>query len=221
MNSIATARVAVMLVVSFALVPGAHGQSNDAFNVYKQYLAVLAKADSLESLLPYYTKELSSGLTRMPTDMQANYLKMNRRTLTDVKVSKQQVDANKAYFEMSAKAADGQQTTGSATLVKEGGTWKIDDEAWIANLPKRPGLQARPRQVIEIIEARQSTRDPSPLGAAPPVTGQSSARRPRCAHDQCCDMVGCDDDDRPIRHPGLGDGLTSAHVSPTRNNSDS
>jgi hypothetical protein len=140
MRSIAPARVAVMLVVSCGLVGVLHGQSNDAFEFYKQYLAVLAKADSLQPLLPYYTKELSSGLGKMPKDMQANYIKMNRRTLSDLKVTKQQVDANKAYFEMTAKAADGQQTSGSATLVKEGGAWKIDDEAWASSLLKGPGL---------------------------------------------------------------------------------
>jgi hypothetical protein len=64
---------------------------------------------------------------------------MNRRTLTDLQVTKQEVDAKKARFEMTAKAGDGQQTSGSATLIKEGGAWKIDDEAWVANLPKGPG----------------------------------------------------------------------------------
>ena len=138
MHSIVTVRLAVMLILSIQAVGAAHGQPQDAFEFYKQYLAVLAKADSLQTLLPYYTKELSSGLSKMPKDMQANYLKMNRRTLTDVKVTKQQVDANHARFEMVAKAADGQPTSGSATLVKEGGGWKIDDEAWVANLPKGP-----------------------------------------------------------------------------------
>jgi uncharacterized protein DUF4878 len=140
MKIIATAPLAVMLVVLLGLVGVAHGQSNDAFEFYQKYLAVLAKADSLQSLFPYYTKELSSGLSKMPKDMQANYLKMNRRTLTDVKVTKQQVDANKARLEMTAKAADGRETSGAATLVKEGGAWKIDDEAWVANLPKKSGL---------------------------------------------------------------------------------
>jgi hypothetical protein len=139
MKSFATARHTVVLVVLLGLPGVAHGQPNDAFEFYQKYLAVLAKADSLQSLLPYYTKELGSGLSKMPKDMQANYLEMNRRTLTDVKVIKQQVDANKARFEMTAKAADGEQTSGSATLVKESGAWKIDDEAWIANLPKKPG----------------------------------------------------------------------------------
>jgi hypothetical protein len=140
MKSIATARLAAMLVLLLGLVGVAHGQPNGAFELYQKYLAALAKADSLQPLLPYYTKELSSGLSKMPKDMQANYIKMNRRTLSDVKVTKQQVDAKKAYFEMTAKAADGQQTSGSATLVKEGGAWKIDDEAWVSNLPKGPGL---------------------------------------------------------------------------------
>ncbi len=140
MTHIGTTRLAIVLAASIGLIGAAHDQTKDPFEFYKQYLAVLAKADSLQALLPYYTKELSDGLSKMPKEMQANYLKMNRRTLTDVKVTKQHVDGGKARFEMTAKAADGQQTSGSATLVQEGGAWKVDDEAWVANLPKGPGL---------------------------------------------------------------------------------
>jgi hypothetical protein len=108
----------------------AQAPASDPLVTYKQYLAVLAKAKSLDELLPYYAKELSEGLKKMPADMRANYLKMNARTLTDLKVTKQTVTADKAEFEMTAKTATGAVTTGSATLVKEGGAWKIDDEAW-------------------------------------------------------------------------------------------
>lgn len=130
------ARVMMVFVLSVGVVAAARAQANDPLAVYKQYLNVLAKASSLEALLPYYTKELSTGLGKMPKDMQANYLKMNRRTLTDLKVTKQDVGADKARFEMTAKSADGSPTSGSATLIKEGGAWKIDDEAWVANIPK-------------------------------------------------------------------------------------
>jgi hypothetical protein len=42
----------------------------------------------------YYAKELSEGLKKMPADMRANYLKMNARTLTDLKVTKQTITAD-------------------------------------------------------------------------------------------------------------------------------
>ena len=82
-------------------------KASDPLQFYKGYLAVLAKAKSLDELLPYYTRELGEGLRKMPAEMQANYIRMNARALTDLKVTKQQVDSSKAVFEMSAKTADG------------------------------------------------------------------------------------------------------------------
>lgn len=136
MKAMTGAHVAAVVAVVIGTATLLHARQSDPLSVYKEYLGVLAKADTLGVLLPYYSKELSSGLSKMPKEMQANYLKMNRRALSDVKVTKQQVDADKAYFEMTAKLANGQQTNGSATLVKEGAAWKVDDEAWVSNLPK-------------------------------------------------------------------------------------
>ena len=129
------------LLALFATAGKSETQTNasDPLQFYKGYLAVLAKAKSLDELLPYYTRELADGLRKMPAEMQANYIKMNARALTDLKVTKQQVDSSKAVFEMSAKTADGRETTGSATLVKEGGAWKVEDESWAAPLPKTEG----------------------------------------------------------------------------------
>ena len=123
-----------VLMVAFALACSvaspSWAASSDPLEFYREYLGVLAKAKSLEPLLPYYTSELATGLARMPKDMQGNYLKMNARKLTDLKVIKQSVDANKAVFEMTAKTEDGRSTSGTVTLVKEKGAWKVDDDAW-------------------------------------------------------------------------------------------
>jgi hypothetical protein len=126
-------RLAVVAAVYLATVVAslpAQAPPADPLATYKQYLAVLAKAKTLDELLPYYTKELADGLRKMPAEMRANYLKMNARTLTDLKVTKQTVTADKAEFEMSAKTQAGAATNGTATLLKEGGGWKVEDEAW-------------------------------------------------------------------------------------------
>lgn len=131
--------VAIFAVAAVLVVPSAvatHAQATDPFEFYKNYLGVLANANTLDVLLPYYTKELSGGLSKMPKDMQANYVKMNKRVPLDIKVTKQTVNTQNARFEMVAKDADGQRMTGSVTLVKEGGTWKIDDAVWIGTPPK-------------------------------------------------------------------------------------
>ena len=130
-----------MLAVAFALVSSltsfaACAAPSDPLEFYREYQAVLANAKSLGPLLPYYTKDLSTGLAKMPQEMQANYLKMNARKLTDLKVTRQAVDASKAVFEMTAKTEDGRSTSGKVTLVKEKGAWKVDDDAWAAQLPR-------------------------------------------------------------------------------------
>ena len=126
-------RTAVVLALYLAVI-GAVLQAQtgpaDPLAAYKQYLTVLAKAKTLDELLPYYAKELADGLRKMPADMKANYLKMNARTLADVTVTNQNVTADKADFQMTAKTPAGVTTSGSATLVKEGSAWKVDDESW-------------------------------------------------------------------------------------------
>jgi hypothetical protein len=131
-------RAAFMLAL--CLLPAAGGavaqtSQSDPLEFYKGYLGVLAKAKSLDELVPYYVKELADGLRKMPKDMQGNYLKMNARTLTDLKVTKQTVSEDKAEFQMTAKTPAGTETTGTATLVKEGGGWKVEDEAWATPTP--------------------------------------------------------------------------------------
>jgi hypothetical protein len=37
---------------------------------------------------------------------------------------------------MTAKTEDGRSTSGKVTLVKEKGAWKVDDDAWAAQLPR-------------------------------------------------------------------------------------
>jgi hypothetical protein len=122
---------AVMLALAFSLASfAACAAPSDPLEFYREFQTVLAKAKTLDPLLPYYTKELSTGLAKMPKEMQANYLRMNARKLTDLKVTRQSVDANRAVLEMTAKTEDGRPTSGKVTLVKERGAWKVDDDAW-------------------------------------------------------------------------------------------
>ena len=86
--------LALALLALIATAGKSETQTNasDPLQFYKGYLAVLAKAKSLDELLPYYTRELADGLRKMPAEMQANYIKMNAHALTDLIVTKRQVD---------------------------------------------------------------------------------------------------------------------------------
>lgn len=74
--------------------------------------------------------ELADGMRKMPQDMHAAYLKMNKRVVSDLKVTKQTITATRADLKTTAQDPQGRPLSGSATLVKEGGAWKIDDFAW-------------------------------------------------------------------------------------------
>lgn len=129
------APVACIVLLSAGLLAGQASPVSDPLEFYKGYLVVLAKAKTLDELLPYYGKDLAASLGKMPKEMQGNYLKMNARVLTDLQVTRQSGDANRAQFEMTAKTADGSATSGTAVLVREGGGWKVDNEAWIGPPP--------------------------------------------------------------------------------------
>ena len=128
--------VVVLLGALASMALAAQSKSGDPVDVYREYLSVLAKASTLDPLLPYFTKELADGMRKMPADMHAAYLKMNKRVVNDLKVTKQTVTATRADLEMTAQDAQGQSLTGSATLVKEGEAWKIEDFAWAGPLPQ-------------------------------------------------------------------------------------
>lgn len=128
--------VVVLLSALVSTVSGAQSKSGDPVAVYKEYLGVLAKANTLDPLLPYFTKELADGMRKMPQDMHANYLKMNKRVVNDLKVTKQTVTATQADLEMTGKDAGGRSLTGTATLVKEGGAWKVEDFTWVGPPPQ-------------------------------------------------------------------------------------
>ena len=141
-------RACVVAVMAAApIVVDAQAKAAEPLAAYKEYLDALAKATSLEALLPYYTKELSNGLRKMPKDMQVNYLKMNKHEIKDLKVTKENVSANKAEFHMTGKDAAGNDLSGRATLVKEGGGWRIDDFAWVGPPVKGPGPSVTSRNI--------------------------------------------------------------------------
>ena len=50
--------------------------------------------------------------------------------LTDIAVMSQKVEARRRMLELTAKTGDGRATCGKVTMVKEGGAWKPDEDAW-------------------------------------------------------------------------------------------
>ena len=128
----------LVLLVSLAAVTGLSAQTPGPLEAYKAYLDAASKATSPEALFPFISKEYKSMLQSAPKAEVEKMLKMSiaKDKLTDISVVSQKVDATKAVLELTAKTGDGRATTGKVTMVKEGGAWKTDEDAWATPIKK-------------------------------------------------------------------------------------
>ena len=113
-------------------------QTPGPLEAYKAYLDAASKATTPEALFPFISKEYKSMLQNAPKTEVEKMLKMGiaKEKLTDIVVTSQKVDATKAVLELTAKTGDGRTTQGKVTMVKEGGAWKTDEDAWATPVKK-------------------------------------------------------------------------------------
>ena len=145
MNNVRSMRVlAVLAVASIVLVAGTRLSAQGAppgkspLDAYAAYLTAASKATTADALFPFISTEFKTLLQKAPKGEVDKMLKASiaKERLTDIKVVKQQVDANKAVLELTAKTGDGRSTSGTVTMVKEGGEWKLDEDAWATPIKK-------------------------------------------------------------------------------------
>jgi hypothetical protein len=119
---------------AFILASGLAGQARAAepLDAYKAYLAAASKATAPDALFPFISSEYKAMLQQAPKEEVAKMLKMGiaKQGLSDLKVTSQKIEGNKATLELTGKLADGRASSGKATLVKEGGDWKLDEDGW-------------------------------------------------------------------------------------------
>ena len=118
----------------FVLTLGLAGLARAAepLDAYKAYLAAASKATAADALFPFISSEYKSMLQQAPKEEVAKMIKMGiaKQGLGDLQVTSQKIEGNKAILELTGKLADGRASSGKATLVKEGGYWKLDEDAW-------------------------------------------------------------------------------------------
>ena len=133
-NTIGAMAAVFVLVIGF---PGA-AQTGEPLDAYKAYLHAAATATSPEALFPFISTDYKTVLQQAPKTEVAKMLSMSiaKQGLADLKVVNQQVEGDKAGLEMTGTIADGRASSGKATLVKEAGAWKLDEEAWAT--PTKP-----------------------------------------------------------------------------------
>jgi len=118
------------LVLSIAVpaLATAEQAAQSATEFYQAYRKAFAKAQKIEELLPMMAASRRAQMEKTPADertMMFGMLKEMTAAQGDVKVLKE--TATKTGAELTLQAKDG---TGTATIVKEGGAWKLDKESW-------------------------------------------------------------------------------------------
>jgi hypothetical protein len=100
--------------------------------VYLDYRAALQKATKLEEILPFMSAEYRQMLESQPKKDAALWLGRLREgtPVKDLKITKETAEGNKCTVEGTGTSARGNAIHGKIHLVKEGGAWKIDEEAW-------------------------------------------------------------------------------------------
>jgi hypothetical protein len=128
----------VLTLVTCAVVPPLSAQGKTPLDAYKAYLDAASKATTPDALFPFVSKEYKSLLQNAPKAEVEKMLKMSiaKDKLSEIVVKSQKVDASKAVMELTAKTGDGRPAQGKVTMVKEGGAWKLDEDAW-ATPPKK------------------------------------------------------------------------------------
>jgi len=127
-----TISLAVVTVVLTLAAAAGQARAAEPLDAYKAYLAAASKATAPDALFPFISSEYKSMLQQAPKEEVAKMLKMSiaKQGLSDLKVTSQKVEGNKAILELTGKLADGRSSSGKATMVKEGGDWKLDEDAW-------------------------------------------------------------------------------------------
>ena len=118
------------LALTFAVpaMAGAEQAPQSATEFYQAYRKAFAKAQKVEDLLPMMAASRRAEMQKTPADertMMFGMLKEMTAEQGDVKVLKETATKTGAELTLETKAEKG-----TATIVKEGGAWKLDKESW-------------------------------------------------------------------------------------------
>jgi hypothetical protein len=111
--------------------PGARRADGDA--VLRGHRQAFDKAKTIDELLPWMAEKNRKQVAETPAADRAQMFGMMKAmgTITDLKVVKEdrQPDGS-AVLTCEAMDPEHKKTTGTVTIVKEGGAWKVGNESW-------------------------------------------------------------------------------------------
>ena len=124
-----TAAVVACAIGVAALQAQKPGQT--ATETYMSYVATLAKAKSMDELLPYMSAARAGQAKAAPADEKKMMFEFVKEMgAKNVKVVKETPSAAGATLDVSGSDPAGGAMKGTVTMVKEGGAFKIEKESW-------------------------------------------------------------------------------------------
>jgi hypothetical protein len=124
--------VSVLVLCSAVSIAAQPAQSQTPSEFYLAYRGVFDKATTVDEIVAYQSARVRkqiAGSSKAERDKNFELMKI-MGTLTNVKVVKETAAPDSATLAVEGLDADRKKSTGKVTLVKEGGSWKIDTEDW-------------------------------------------------------------------------------------------
>ena len=131
-------RIVVASLLTLVMVPALLAQApkpgQTATEFYRAYRVTLAKAASIEDLLPLLSKDTRARVEKTPAaerPMMFNMVKEMALDMGDVTVLKETAagDGVELQLEATSKMMNGKQA-GKVQIIKEDGAWKVGRESW-------------------------------------------------------------------------------------------
>ena len=125
----------LVMILAAAVSAGAQTAEKTASQFYTEYRAAFDKAKAVEEILPYMSAERRKQVESTPAAERKKMFGMIKMmgTLTNVKILKEARTADGATVTVEALDSDKAKTTGTITLVKENGAWKVDNEKFFSS----------------------------------------------------------------------------------------
>ena len=123
---------AVTLAVLVAMMSASvDAQAGEGAKFYAEYSAVLAKAKSVDEIVPFLSKSRTAMVQKTPASEMTKMLGMIQiMQPKGVKIVKETTTATGAVLEVTGTGEGGASQTGTVTLVREDSRLKLDKESW-------------------------------------------------------------------------------------------
>jgi len=125
--------VLVVSAVVLAMTMSVAAQTTQtASQFYLAYRQAFDKAKAVDEILPFMSKERRDQMEATPAAERAEMFEMIKMfgAMTDLKILKETATPDGATLSVEAIDSDKAKMTGTITIVKEGGAWKLSKESW-------------------------------------------------------------------------------------------